>query len=48
MVKNQLVTSNGDAKRMIKQGAVKLNNKKVSDIFILVVSSFLDNRNPCL
>ena len=36
MVSNQLVSSNGDAKRMIKQGAVKLDNEKVSDIFLKV------------
>ena len=34
MVSNELVSSNGDAKRMIKQGAVKLNDEKVSDIFL--------------
>ena len=32
MVDNNLVSSNGDAKRMIKQGAVKLDNEKVSDM----------------
>ena len=32
MVSNKLVGSNGDAKRMIKQGAVKINNEKISDI----------------
>jgi len=32
MVGNNLVSSNGDAKRMIKQGAVKLDNEKVSDL----------------
>ena len=32
MVGNNLVSSNGDAKRMIKQGAVKLDNEKVSDM----------------
>ena len=32
MVRNNLVSSNGDAKRMIKQGAVKLDNEKVSDM----------------
>jgi tyrosyl-tRNA synthetase len=34
MVDNNLVSSNGDAKRMIKQGAVKLDDDKVSDIFL--------------
>ena len=32
MVSNNMVTSNGEAKRMIKQGAVKINENKVSDI----------------
>jgi tyrosyl-tRNA synthetase len=32
MVGNNLVSSNGDAKRMIKQGAVKLDDEKVSDM----------------
>ena len=34
MVGNNLVSSNGDAKRMIKQGAVKLDDEKVSDMFL--------------
>jgi tyrosyl-tRNA synthetase len=36
MVNNNLVASNGDAKRMIKQGAVKLNDEKVIDHFLEV------------
>ena len=36
MVGNELVSSNGDAKRMIKQGAVKLDDEKISDIFFEV------------
>jgi len=36
MVGNNLVSSNGDAKRMIKQGAVKLDNEKVSDMSLEV------------
>ena len=36
MVGNDLVSSNGDAKRMIKQGAVKLDDEKVSDLFFEV------------
>ncbi|MBT5956271.1 MAG: tyrosine--tRNA ligase [Candidatus Marinimicrobia bacterium] len=36
MVGNNLVSSNGDAKRMIKQGAVKLDDEKVSDLFFEV------------
>ena len=32
MVNNNLVSSKGDAKRMIKQGAVKINDQKISDI----------------
>ena len=32
MVRNKLVASNGDGKRMIKQGAVKLNDEKITDI----------------
>ncbi|MBC8310872.1 MAG: tyrosine--tRNA ligase [Candidatus Marinimicrobia bacterium] len=32
MVGNNLVSSKGDAKRMIKQGAVKLDDEKVSDL----------------
>ncbi len=36
MVGNELVSSNGDAKRMIKQGAVKLDDEKISDMFFEV------------
>jgi tyrosyl-tRNA synthetase len=36
MVGNNLVSSNGDAKRMIKQGAVKLDDEKVLDLFFEV------------
>ena len=36
MVKNNMVSSNGDAKRMIKQGAVKLNDEKIDDIHLMV------------
>ncbi len=32
MVSNNMVSSNGEAKRMIKQGAVKVDNLKISDI----------------
>ena len=32
MVSNNMVSSNGEAKRMIKQGAVKVDNLKVSDL----------------
>ena len=38
MVSNNMVSSNGEAKRMIKQGAVKLNDKKVVDIHIEISS----------
>ena len=34
MVSNKMVASNGEARRMIKQGAVKLDNEKVDDGFI--------------
>ena len=36
MVSNNLVASNGEAKRMIKQGAVKLNDEKIDDGFISI------------
>ena len=36
MVSNNLVASNGEAKRMIKQCAVKLNDEKIDDGFILI------------
>ena len=32
MVSNNMVSSNGEAKRMIKQGAVKLNDEKIMDM----------------
>ena len=32
MVTNNMVSSNGEAKRMIKQGAVKIGDNKVLDI----------------
>ena len=38
MVENNLIKSNGDAKRMIKQGAVKLNGKKVLDPLLVIKS----------
>lgn len=34
IVKNGLLSSNGDARRMIRQGGVKLNGDKVSDPFL--------------
>ncbi|MBC8213725.1 MAG: tyrosine--tRNA ligase [Candidatus Marinimicrobia bacterium] len=34
MVKNNMVSSNGDAKRMIKQGAVKIDGEKIEDLFV--------------
>ena len=34
IVSNKILTSNGEAKRMIKQGAVKIDNNKVDDIFL--------------
>ena len=36
MVLNNMVSSNGEAKRMIKQGAVKLNDKKVMDMHMQI------------
>ena len=36
MVGNYLVASNGEAKRMIKQGAVKLDDEKVSNMYLEV------------
>jgi len=36
MVSNKLVSSNGEAKRMIKQGAVKINDEKMDDGFMLI------------
>ena len=36
MVGNDLVASNGEAKRMIKQGAVKLDDEKVSNMYLEV------------
>ena len=34
MVSNNMVSSNGEAKRMIKQGAVKINDNKVIDMYL--------------
>ena len=31
-----MVSSNGDAKRMVKQGAVKINDEKIDDPFISI------------
>tara|TARA_Y100001936_G_scaffold46250_1_gene45102 strand:+ start:9028 stop:10230 length:1203 start_codon:yes stop_codon:yes gene_type:complete len=39
MVSNTMVSSNGEAKRMIKQGAVKIDDKKVTDINIEISSN---------
>ena len=36
MVSNSMVSSNGDAKRMVKQGAVKINDEKIEDPFISI------------
>ena len=36
MVSNKMVASNGEAKRMIKQGAVKIDDEKISDPFIMI------------
>ena len=36
MVSNKMVTSNGEAKRMVKQGAVKIDDEKISDPFITI------------
>ena len=38
MVSNGMVASNGEARRMIKQGAVKLNDEKINDGFINIDS----------
>ena len=38
MLGNNLIKSNGDAKRMIKQGAVKLNGEKVLDPLLVIKS----------
>ncbi len=36
MVSNNMVSSNGEAKRMVKQGAVKINDEKIEDPFISI------------
>ena len=36
MVSNNMVSSNGEGKRMVQQGAVKIDDMKVDDAFILV------------
>ena len=36
MVSNEMVASNGEAKRMIKQGAVKIDDEKITDPFIMI------------
>ncbi len=36
MVKNNLVSSNGEARRMISQGAVKIDGKKIDDIHFII------------
>ena len=36
MVSNSMVSSNGEAKRMVKQGAVKIDDVKVEDAFISI------------
>ena len=36
MLSNNMVSSNSEAKRMIKQGAVKLNDEKVEDIHLQI------------
>ena len=36
MVKNNLVSSNGEARRMISQGAVKIDGNKIDDIHFII------------
>ena len=36
VVSNNMVSSNGEAKRMVKQGAVKIDDVKIDDAFILI------------
>ena len=36
MVSNNMVSSNGEAKRMVKQGAVKIDDVKIDDAFISI------------
>jgi len=40
MTSNQMVSSNGEARRMIKQGAVRINKDKVDDIHMIVEPEF--------
>ena len=40
MTSNQMVSSNGEARRMIKQGAVRINKDKVDDIHMIVEPKF--------
>jgi len=37
IVKNKMVGSNGDAKRMIKQGGVKIDDEKVTDLHLEII-----------
>jgi tyrosyl-tRNA synthetase len=38
LTKNNMVSSNGEAKRLIKQGAIKIDDNKVSDMnFVLQI-----------
>ena len=39
MVLNNMVSSNGEAKRMIKQGAVKIDDQKIIDIHMRNISN---------
>ena len=40
LVQNNLVKSKGEGKRMISQGAVKVNNEKVTDFHYIVKPNF--------
>ena len=40
MTSNQMVSSNGEARRMIKQGAVRINKDKVDDIHMIIEPEF--------
>ena len=38
LVENNMVSSNGEARRMIKQGAVRINKEKVEDIHYVITN----------
>tara|TARA_Y100000590_G_scaffold104367_1_gene118773 strand:- start:5980 stop:7233 length:1254 start_codon:yes stop_codon:yes gene_type:complete len=45
LIKLKFISSRGEAKRLIKGGAVKINNESISDINTTIENKFFENKN---